>query len=575
MAEDRLITHVARGSVKGAKSTTEAMLHLRTLRRILCLLGCLGAIAARPAEPEKLPGPMLKGLGDWHHAVATVDRRAQKYFDQGMTLLFGFNHKEAIRSFRSAAVIDPSCAMAYWGIAYAYGPHVNRPMSAEDNAEAWKALESALALRSRVSAHERAYVDALQTRYVQEFNADRSALDRAFAAAMRKLVAQYPDDLDAQTFFAESLMDTMPWDYWAKDRSPKPETEEAFAALRYVLARAPDHPGANHFYIHAVEAGPTPDLALACADRLGALAPASGHLVHMSSHIYMRVGQYADAIGSNERAIRADRDYIRQCKAQGFYVGVYYPHNLHFLWWAQLVDGRSAAAMQTADRCAQFAADNVCGPSKAVEAPRLRHLPWITALRFGKWDQVLSEPMPPGTNDFAVDRAMWHFARGLALASNGKAPDASAELQALKKLLAQPSMKELDSPAFPASALLAVAEAWLSGRVAGAQGDLGTMVRELERAVTLEDALPYMEPSYWPFPVRPALGAALLQAGEAEKAEAVFRTDLQRWPRNGWGLLGLEKCLRLQKRDALAELVKNQFNEAWARSDVELNLEWF
>ena len=551
------------------------MSHLTLLRRILCLLGSLGSIATFAAEPEKMPGPVLKGLGDWHHEVATSDRRAQKYFDQGLTLLFGFNHKEAIRSFRSAVVLDPSCAMAYWGIAYAYGPHVNRPMSAEDNAEAWKALESALALRSRVSAHEQAYVDALQTRYVQEFNADRSALDRAFASAMRKMVAQYPDDLDAQTLLAESLMNTMPWDYWAKDRSPKPETEEAFAALRYVLARAPDHPGANHHYIHAVEAGPTPDLALACADRLVSLVPASGHLVHMSSHIYMLVGQYADAIESNERAIRADRDYIRQCKAQGFYVGAYYPHNLHFFWWAQLVDGRSTAAMQTAKRCAQFAADNVCGPSKAVEAPRLRHLPWITALRFGKWDQVLSEPMPPGTNDFAMDRAVWHFARGLALASNGKAPEAGSELRALKELLSQPVWKELDSPLFPATALLSVAEAWLSGRVAGAQGDLGTMVRELERAVALEDALPYMEPSYWPLPVRPALGAALLQAGEAEKAEAVFRTDLQRWPRNGWGLLGLEKCLRLQKRDALAALVKNQLDEAWARSDVELKIEWF
>ncbi len=389
------------------------------------LLGIsMGLVAAWAAGAESLkskPGPLLRDLGGWSHTVSTRDHKAQRYFDQGLVLLFGFNHSEAIRSFRSAAAIDPACAMAHWGVAYAYGPHVNRPMTIEDNREAWMALEKALALRDQCTDRERAYIDALQARYREEPREDRSELDREFASAMRDLTRRFPDDLDAQTFFAESLMNTMPWDYWTQARTPKPETEEVFATLRHVMARVPDHPGANHLYIHAVEAGPTPELGLPSADRLVDSVPGAGHLVHMSSHVYMRVGQYADAVRANERAVRVDRDYIRQCRAQGFYVGVYYPHNLHFLWWAQLVDGRSADALKTAERCAEYANDSVCGPSKVLEAPRLRHLPWITAVRFGQWDRILAVPKPPETNDFAVDRALWHFTRGLAMSSTGRA----------------------------------------------------------------------------------------------------------------------------------------------------------
>ena len=548
----------------------------RTVKSILLtFVGVWVAMAALSKSPEKLPGPLLDGLGGWHHGVTTAHPKAQRYFDQGLVLLFGFNHTEAIRSFRSAATIDPACAMAHWGIAYAYGPHVNRPMTPADNVEAWNSLQQAVALQESVSAREQAYIRALQTRYEAELRPDRSALDRAFANAMRELVRRFPDDLDAQTVFAESLMNTMPWDYWAKDRTPKPETEEAFAALRYVLAREPRHPGANHFYIHAVEAGPTPDLGLPSADRLVSSVPGAGHLVHMSSHVYMRVGQYADAIAANERAVRVDREYIRQCRAQGFYVGVYYPHNLHFLWWAQLVDGRSSAALKTAERCAATASDSVCGPSQVLEAPRLRHLPWITAVRFGLWDKVLQEPMPPSTNDFAIDRAIWHFARGLALSTTGQGGDAAQELEALRDILRRPELKALNSPAFPATAVLEVAEAWLSGRVLGAAGDRAGMIRELERAKVLEDGMPYMEPSYWPLPVRPTLGAALLAAGDPVRAEAVFREDLERWPRNGWGLLGLERSLRAQGREELAGVVNRHWEKAWERSDVELRLEWF
>lgn len=524
---------------------------------------------------EKLPGPLFDGLGDLHHPVTTPSKPAQRYFDQGLRLVFGFNHKEAIRSFRSAALLDPSCAMAHWGAAYAFGPHVNKPMDTNDTAQAWAALQLAVANKAKASAKEQAYITALERRYQPEHKDDRRALDKAFANAMRDVAKQYPDDLDAQVLFAESLMNTMPWDYWTRDRTPKPETEEILAALRFVMARNPDHPGANHYYIHAVEAGPNPELGLPAADRLREYAPDAGHLVHMPAHIYMRVGQYADAVLANERAVKADRDYIRQCRALGFYPGVYYPHNIHFLWWAQLFEGRSKDALRTANQAAAYAMENYCGPKKVLEAPRLRHLPWLTLLRFGKWDEVLAIAQPPGTNDFLVDRALWHFTRGLALAAKKDAAGAEREQLALGAIAASDEAKKLSSPAFPVADTLAVSAHWLAGKAAGATGDTRAMVEHLEKAVAAEEAMPYMEPSYWPIPARPALGAALLQAGDAAKAEQVFRDDLKRWPRNGWALHGLEQALRRQGKEQAAELVQREFNAAWQRADVKLELDWF
>ena len=542
--------------------------------RALILILATAWVAAA-AEKEKLPGPLLDDLGTLHHPVTTSSKVAQKYFDQGLRLLFGFNHTEAIRSFRSAAKVDPECAMAYWGVAYAYGPHVNRPMMKEDTAEAWTALQSAVAKKHKVSARERAYISALETRYQVEHQDDRSRLDKAFAAAMRDLVKEYPDDLDAQTIFAESLMNTMPWDYWTKDRSPKPETEEVFAALRLVLSRDPNHPGANHFYIHAVEAGPNPELGLPSADRLMNYAPGAGHLVHMPAHIYIRVGQYHDAIVSNQRAVKADRDYIRRCRAQGFYPGVYYPHNIHFLWWAQMFEGRSADSLRAALKAADYANDNYCGPNKVLEAPRLRHLPGLTHLRFGQFDEVMKIPQPAATNDFLVDRVFWHFTRGMVFASRNDAESAAKEHKALAELAGSEAAKKLDNPGFPATAVLAISERWLAARVAGARGDQRAMIQRLEEAVSAEDAMPYMEPSFWAIPVRPALGAALLQAGEAARAEQVFRADLKRLPRNGWGLFGLEQALRAQGKNGAAEIVQRQFAESWRNADTTLDLKFF
>jgi len=448
-------------------------------------------------------------------------------------------------------------------------------MDASDTTNAWAALQLALAHQAKASPKEQAYITALAKRYQAEPVEDRSALDQAFAAAMRELVKQYPDDLDARVIFAESLMDTMPWDYWTRDRTPKPETEEIIAALKFVMERSPDHPGANHYYIHTVEAGPNPGAAIASADRLRFYAPGAGHLVHMPAHVYMRVGQYNDAVQANVRAVKADRSYIRHCRAMGFYPGAYYPHNIHFLWWAQLFEGRSKEALRTAKEAATYANENYCGPSKAVEAPRLRHLPWLTLIRFGQWDEMLAVEQPADTNDFLVDRALWHFTRGLAFVAKQNGAGAKEELSELQEIAASEEAKALSSPVFPVTDTLAVSVHWLAGKVAGLQGDKAKMISELQLAVEQEAAIPYMEPSYWPIPVRPALGAALLDTGEARQAEEVFRADLKYWPRNAWSLLGLEQSLRAQGKLQQANDVQRQFDQAWARSDTKLELAWF
>ena len=546
----------------------------RTLSLIILSLALTFRLAAS-TDTHSLPGPLLEGLGDLHHPVTTSSDLAQRYFNQGLTLCYAFNHEEAIRAFRSATQLDPACAMAHWGIALASGPHVNKPMSQESSVTAWEALQKALAHQSKASKREQAYINTLTKRYERDFRENRSALDKAYAAAMRELTKEYPDDLDAQTLFAEALMDTMPWDYWLKDRSPKPETEEAFAALRFVLSRDPDHPGANHYYIHAVEAGPHPEWGLPSADRLAHFAPTAGHLTHMPSHIYIRVGRYHDAVLANERAVAADQAYLRQSRAQGFYPGVYYPHNIHFLWWALMFEGRSNEAIKTAEKAAQYAVDNSCSPSQVLEAPRFRHLPWLTSARFGRWDDVLNIPQPAATNDYAIDRAMWHFVRGLAFAARKDAQAAGREHAELARLAKSEDARKLDNPQLPVTGILAVADSWLAGKVAGARGDAEAMVRHLERAVDLEDALPYMEPSYWPIPVRPTLGAALIESGDARRAEKIFREDLERIPRNGWGLFGLEQSLRAQGRSDGADAVARQLEEIWDRADTRLTLAWF
>lgn len=535
------------------------------------LLVPAGAGAATP--PAGLPAPVFEQLGRHHHPVTTRSPEAQRYFDQGLLLLFNFNHQEAIRSFRAAAQLDPDCVMAYWGEAFAYGPHVNAPMFDEAIAPAWAALQAGLARRALGSPRERDYLDALARRYVAPGQPhDRAALNQAFADAMRSVAEAHPDDADATVFFVDAVMNTTPWDYWQPNRTdPKPVIADALRRIDAVLSRQPDHPGANHLNIHLVEAGPDPARGLPSASRLRRYAPAAGHLVHMPSHIYIRVGQYQDAIEANQEAARADRQYISACRVQGFYPGVYYPHNLHFLWFAHLFQGQAQASLDAAHQVASYALTPLCG-TPVLEKPRFTWLPLVTQLRFGRWDTVLSQPEPPADQPF--DRAIWRYARARSLGARGDAAAAQREVDALEKLAASADVKAVDNPAFPASPTLEVARHLARASVAQARGDRDGEIAHLRAAVAAEQALPYMEPSFWWYPTRQSLAAALARAGRWTEAEQEFRRDLVEFPRNGWSLFGLLHCLRSQKKTDAARLVEAEFQRAWSHSDVTLQLEW-
>jgi len=516
------------------------------------------------------PAPLFDNLGSHHHAITTDSPEAQRYFDQGLVLVYAFNHKEAVRAFEAAAELDPDCAMAWWGGALAYGPNINAPMTVEAVPKAWSALQKAVALKSKASEVERSYIDALATRYQFEPLEDRASLDQAFADAMCKVAAAYPDDLDASTLCAEAIMDTTAWDYWTPEQTLKPSMQEALGYLRHVMMRNPEHPGALHLYIHAVEAGPTPELGLGAADALRGLVPGAGHLVHMPSHIYIRTGRYHDATLVNLEAARADETYIASCRAQGFYPGLYYPHNVHFIWFAMTMEGRKAGAIAAAQKASQYALDKRCG---AAEGPRLRYLPLLAMARFGMWDEILRQGEP--SRELAFDRALTHYARGIAFAAQEKVPQAEAELGKLTLLADTDELKAFDNVYLPAISIVAVARHALAGRVAQARGEPDGCIQQLQLAVKAADAIPYMEPPFWHYPIRLTLGAVQLQAGKAAAAEQTFRDCMDEWPRNGWALFGLEHALRLQAKTGAADSVRRELGLAWQHADVQPELDWY
>jgi tetratricopeptide (TPR) repeat protein len=536
------------------------------------LLAFAFAVWASPASGAPAPGsrttlagnaaPLFDDLGNHHRKVTTRSEQAQRYFDQGLTLLYAFNHAEAIRSFREAARLDPDCAMVWWGIALGYGPNINKPMAAEDNPKAWEAVQKAKELAPKASEQERAYIGAVSKRYAHNPPEDRSKLDWAYADAMRELARQYPDDLDAAVLFAESLMDLSPWDYWTKEARPKPETQEILAALERVMKANPDHPGANHYYVHAVEAV-EPRKALGAADRLLHFAPGAGHLVHMPAHIYLRLGMYHEAAVANELASRADQSYIAQCNAQGFYPATYYPHNMHFLWYTHAMVGRSAASVAAARDIASHG-----GQMKLSEAERLQPLLSAVLVRFGRWDEVLAQPRPPEERRF--ETAMSHWARGLALAATGRTGEAESEFAALDAIAQDEKTKSLQTPILPGETLVRLARHDLAGHLALKKGRHAEAVKQLEAAVALEDGLPYMEPPFSYIPMRHGLGTALLAAGSARDAEAVYREDLKRNPNNGWSLFGLSQSLRAQGKAEAADEAYRAFEQAWVRADIKL-----
>ncbi len=525
-----------------------------------------------PASPTGQLAPRLQDLGSHTFPVSTTSPEAQLFINQGIMLAYGFNHPEAYRAFQEAARLDPHCAMAHWGMALVWGPNINLPMAPEAVPTAYASLQQALALKEHVSEKERAYIEALAARYADPAPADRSALDRAYADAMEALHRRFPEDLDAATLYAESLMDLSPWAYWTRDKQPQPETRRILAVLEAVLARHPSHPGALHLYIHATEYG-RPELAEDAADRLGPLAPGAGHLVHMPSHIFRRVGRYAEASRSNVAAIAADEDYIVQCRAQGVYPLAYYPHNIHFLWDSATMEGRQATALEAARKAAAAVPGDVWREVPLVQ--QFLVAPLQAYVRFGRWETILEEPRPPAESPFWT--GMWHYARGLAYTATERPDQAAGELADLRRIAADPSLEGLrvTFSRNGAKAILEIAVEALAGELAAHRGDVEQAVAHLHRGALLEDNLIYNEPPDWHVPVRHSLGAVLLAAGRAAEAEAVYWLDLERNRENGWALFGLAQSLRAQGREDEAAAVEARFQKAWNGADVTLSASRF
>ena len=516
--------------------------------------------------------PLLSGLGTHDHKISTEIPGAQRYFNQGLVLSFAFNHAESIRSFKAAQKLDPNCAMCYWGEALSRGPNINVTsdgkvvMSDNDRLEAFKAIERAKELMSSSTLKEQDYIIALSSRYNGQVGTDRSVLDRKYAQSMEELSRKYPDDMDASSLFAESLMNTMPWNYWAEDGNPKPDTVKVINSLEDVLEKAPDHPLAIHLYIHAVEASSTPERAEAAADRLGDLVPGAGHLVHMPAHIYWRVGRYHDASEANIRAAQVDEEYIAQCNAQGFYPALYYPHNIHFLWAASTMEGRSGLSIESALKVAKYV-----GPEQIKQFPVVEFfhtVPLLSYVRFGKWKEILSYSAPE--QDFKYSTGIYHYARGIAFSSLGKNEEALKELSYIKPLIDTPEIKNLVKSGQPSAKLLEIADNLLLGQIEFKNGNYEASIISLKKAVSLQDDLPYTEPPFWYYPTRQSLGRVLIEAGKFTEAEAVFRKDLEDYPRNGWSMFGLYKVLEIQGKTKEAKKYKDKFDVIWQLSDIKL-----
>ncbi len=512
--------------------------------------------------------PLYDNLGDHHYAITTASPTAQRYFDQGLRLYYAFNHAEAIRAFREAERLDPSCAMCFWGEALAWGPNINLPMDSAAGVAAYTAVQRALAVQEHASERERALIGALAVRYARVPPTHRAALDSAYARAMATVANHYPSDHEAAVLYAEAVMDLRPWNYWTAEREPQPGMADALAQLERVTAQNPEHPGACHFYIHAVEAA-HPERAIPCAERLAGLMPGAGHLVHMPGHIYIRVGRYLDAIVANEHAVHADETYIRdQRPATGIYVAGYYPHNYDFMAFAAAMAGRSRQALGAADKLASLAATRMTDePGMAfLQHHATRALQIRT--RFERWEEILQAPAP--RQELLHARAMWHYARGRALAARGDLGAAEAELARVRAAAADPRLAGVRLEFNESQPVLRIAAHVLTGKIAAARGEHDSAVGHLREAARLEDALTYGEPPDWTIPVRHDLGAALLAAKRPREAERVYREDLKRFPRNGWALGGLARALRAQGRHSDAAPVEAELEKAWTAADVPL-----
>ena len=500
----------------------------------------LAAFTTAPLAPLDSV-PLFENLGTHSREITTAVPMAQRYFNQGLRLVYGFNHVEAVRAFTRATQLDPACAMCYWGLAYAHGPHVNAGMDSAAAVQAYAAIRKAQDVAGGAAAWERAYITALATRYAAVPQADRSALDSAYATAMGQVAARYPDDLDAATLYAEALMDLRPWNYWTPSGEPQPGTTD----------------------IHAVEAV-APELAVPCAERLAQLMPGVGHMVHMPAHIYIRVGRYADAIVANEHAVHADESYIDNQRPQGLYRLGYYPHNYHFLAFAATMAGRRSQALQAArDLATKVPAEFA---EQSPEAQSWMVFPMLTLTTFGAWDEVLAAPAPPESQWFG--HALAQYARGVALAALGRGSEA-------RPLVASIATAASAAPDGDPKTALMIAQHALLGEIDARSGNDASAIAHFQEAARLEDTMLYYEPPVWFYPIRHSLGAALLRGGRYAEAERVYREDLKRFPMNGWSLFGLGKALRALGRESEADVVDAQFLQAWMSADVQLTASRF
>jgi len=537
----------------------------------LALAMCSLAVAQdHSAHPQAKPATLMSGYGDLHHPVSTSNPQTQQFFDQGLRQIYAFNHDEAARSFQRAADLDPKLAIAYWGVAEAVGPNYNDPASDERFAAAHVAIQKAVDLSTNASPAEQAYIQAMALRFPADPKADRRQAAEAYHDAMREVSKKFPDDLDAATLFAESGMNLNPWGLWLVDGSPREGTNEIVATLESVMRRDPNHLGAIHYYIHATEASANPDRALAGANKLAALAPGAGHIVHMPAHVYIRTGDYEAAVKTNEQAAAVDRAYLKATGVQGIYPAMYYSHNLHFIAMCSAMNGNYEEAKKNADMLAAHVGPYV-KDMPMVEG--FMTIPMAVDIRFHKWADILKMPQPDPAMQVAT--VFWHFARGMALAGTGKVKEAEADYA----IIAEAEKITPEDAIFNAPInnktkdILKIAQDVLGAKIAMAKGDNAGAITMLTDAVALQDTLKYGEPPDWFFPVRESLGAALLMNGDAAGAEKVFRADLDRNPRNPRSLFGLHEALKTQKRDYDAGFVQKQFQAAWKGGPAKLKVD--
>lgn len=520
----------------------------------------------------KAGAPLLNGLGNHSHLISSDVHGVQRYFDQGLVMSFAFNHAESIRAFRAAQTLDPNCAMCYWGEALALGPNINVNsdgkviMSPQNRVDAFKAINQAMSLSENATPKEQAYIKALLVRYNGDLQTDRVPLDIAYADAMEQLSYSYPSDDDASAMFAEALMNTMPWNYWAEDGDPKSDTVKVIASLESVLERNPDHPLAIHLYIHAVEASSDPARAEKHADRLAALVPGAGHLVHMPAHIYWRVGRYHDASLANIEAAKVDEDYIAQCNAQGFYPALYYPHNVHFLWASSSMEGRSKLSIDSALKVSKYVRTEQIKQIPFLEF--FHTIPLLSYVRFAKWKEILSYKRP--INEFKFSLGLYHYARSIAFASTGDILNATKEQQQILPLTVAPEIKVIIKAGQPSDKLLEISHFLALGQIELAKSNLDQAISYFNLAVEIQDALPYREPEFWFYPTRQSLGHALLINKNFKQAVEVFNKDLERYPRNGWSYYGLHKAYEGLGNNSESLKALNKHENIWQMSDIKL-----